>query len=116
MAKLFVIKIHEETEKAENCFSQREFDKTILKEFLKLYGTKQTDFTRYFSIKETIDQIDSLEGNEIKLDKEQISFLREGFKLSPGATGMNNKPLRAIWDEYENGLYKQIHEPEEIEV
>ena len=111
MAKLYVIKLSEDTTTTkENEVSLQGKQKFIMQQFLRLFGSKQGDFEKYFSIKETLDQIDSIEGNELKLDKEQLSFLKDGFKLSAGTD------QRLIYDQWENGLYMQIHKPEEIEV
>ncbi len=113
MAKLYLIKISDSKEilKGEG-LSQRNVDIAILEGLLRLYGNKQNDFEKYFTLKETLDSLPEYDGDEteIKLDKEQWRFLVEGFKLTGGLE------QRMHWDRLENGLYKQIHKPEEIDV
>ena len=117
MAKLYLINLSEQEKQIEEKeFNQRDFNVIVLKELLRAIGNKQSDFEKYFTIKETIDQIDTLDGDVLSLDKEQLTLIRKGFELSPQLNDGRGIPIRQIWDKYENGLYKQIHKPEEKDV
>ena len=88
--------------------TQREIDIHIISELLRIYGTKQADITKYASITETMAEFDCLEGDIIQLDKDQLEYLKEGWKMSAG------DPVRNFWDRYENGPYVRIFNAKEV--